>query len=168
MQQITEVTLVKAPAKEVWNFLTNLQTGDTYRKWHPRDHIKIICLKGNGEAVGSNFYAEEYIGKFVLRLPYTVTHSIPHYYLEYSASFPLSLLKVGKGYFKIEDVNSKTTKLTAYVEYGYELPILGKVLDKIVNFLIKKKHLEKHIHEEGENIKKLLEHNLRPEEQKLS
>ena len=160
MVKITEETIIHTKAEDVWNFLTTLQKGDNYKNWHPTDHIKMICLKGNGETVSSQFYFEEYIGKTILKLSYQITISEKNKYLEYSTIFPLSLLRLGKGSFSITPVDINSVKMTAYLEYGYTITILGDIIDQIFNLVFKRKSLEKHIHDEGENIKKILENKL--------
>lgn len=157
MRTITEKTIIKARPEDVWKFLTSLHLGNNYHQWHPQDHIKIILIAGDGSTVGSRFYIEEYIGKFILRLPYLITQSVPSECLEYTASFPLSIFNLGMGYFKIKKTSSTETELTAYVQYGYNFPILGKLIDWLIELFVKVDAGKKHIHEEGLNMKKILE-----------
>lgn len=157
MQKIIEETTIKASQVVIWNFLVNLDKKDNYKKWHPQDHIKLIPLKGSLDKIGSIYYCEEKLGKFTLKIYFKVDKSIYLKYLEYSAAFPLSLLKAGRIYFKIKAFDKDTTKLIAYSEYGYDLPVLGLIVDKIIALFINKKDCVRHVQEEGENIKNILE-----------
>lgn len=160
MVKIVKETIIEAKPEAVWEFLTNLEKNDNYRKWHPKDHIKLICLKGNLQDVGSIIYFEEHLGKFLLKLKYKITRStIAPYYLEYVATFPLSLLHAGKAYFKIEPMGNTGSRLLAGAEYGYNIPFIGELLDDVIETKIKRKDIEKHMEEEGENIRQLLTQN---------
>lgn len=157
MVKISEETIIQTKAENVWNFLTTLHEGDNYKKWHPTDHIKFVCLKGDEETVGSQLYFEEHIGKSILKLSYQISVSEKNRYLEYRATFPFSLFHLGKGSFRITKLGNGEVKMTAYIEYGYDLALIGNLIDKIVDLFFKRKSLEKHVQEEGENIKKILE-----------
>lgn len=157
MNTITEKTIINASPSKVWEFLTNLHKDDNYKKWHPQDHISFTLLKGNSATPGSVMYIQERLGNFILRLPYRLRQSTFPNYLEYTLVFPLSLLRLGKGYFRMDYVKPGVTNLTAYVEYGYSMPIISETVDWFISLFIDKFAAEKHIHEEGENIKRLLE-----------
>ncbi len=156
MQTVIEKTIVTATPQQVWKFLTSIQEGDNYKRWHPQDHIKCICSSGDGVSVGSQFYAEEYIGKRILKLPYQLNKAVENEFLEYTAQTPLSLLNLGKGYFKIE-IEGVNTSIIALVEYGWDVPIIGTLIDSTIEMYFKKKDLQKHMQEEGMNMKKIVE-----------
>jgi len=157
MKRVTEQTIIKTSPERIWQFLVNLHKDGNYTKWHPQDHIKFTLVEGDLEKVGSIASFEERIGKVIIKGSYKVTQSVSPRYLEYSPTFPLSLLKAMKAYFKIEPINSSQTKFTAYTEYGYNIPLFDILVDWIVELFIKKEGIEKHMHEEGENLKQILE-----------
>ena len=157
MKKITEQTVIKTRPEKIWEFLVGLHKDGNYKKWHPQDHIKFVLVKGDLEKVGSIASFEEHIGKIILKGSYKVTHSVSPRYLEYSPAFPLSLLKAVRAYFKIEPINAYQTKFTAYAEYGYNIPLLATLFDWIVELFVKREDIEKHMHEEGENLKQILE-----------
>lgn len=157
MRTITETTEIQATQQQVWNFLTNLDKDNNYKKWHPTDHVTYALRKGSMGKIGGEAYFAECIGKFALRLTYKVTNASYPTYLEYSAAPPLSWLHAGKGTFKMEAIDSNTTRFIAYAEYGYDIPFLGKVIDWIVERIVKYEDARNHMHEEGENIKAILE-----------
>lgn len=150
MISITEETIIEAPAKDIFNFLVNMDS--LYKIWHPKDHVFCRMLSGSLAKKGGRFHFLETINGFPLYLTAKITEVRENEYLAYVPAFPFSLLKTGKAYFKIEKISDNQSKLIAYVEYG------GKFFDKIANFFVKTKFVEKHIREEGENMKKYLEH----------
>lgn len=77
-------------------------------------------------------------------------------YIEYKLVFLLSLLNIGHGSFSTEPLSENKTKLTAYVKIGYD-GALERLIDKIVLLIVPKQVAEKHIREEGENMKRYLE-----------
>lgn len=153
MISITEKTIINAPAKDIFNFLVSIDS--LYKIWHPTDHVFCRVLSGSLAKRGSRFHFLEIINGFPLYLAAKITEVRENEYLEYAPIFPFSLFKTGKAYFRIEKVSDNQCKLVAYVEYG------NKFLDKIANFFVKTKFAEKHIREEGENMKKYLEHQVK-------
>jgi len=149
MISITDKTIINVPASDVFNFLVNIDT--LYKIWHPKDHVFCRVLSGSLAKRGGRFHFLEMINGFPLYLTAKITETRENEYLEYIPAFPFSLLKTGKAYFKIEKISDSQSKLIAYVEYGNEF------FDKIANFFVKTEYAEKHIREEGENMKKYLE-----------
>ena len=149
MISITEETIIDVPAKDIFNFLVNIDS--LYKIWHPKDHIFCRVLSGSLSKKGCRFHFLEIIGGFPLYLTAKVTEVRENEYLEYVPAFPFSLLKTGKAYFRVEKISDNQSGLVAYVEYG------NKFFDKIANFLVKTSAARKHIKEEGENLKKYLE-----------
>lgn len=146
---IKEETTINVPAITVYKFLINIDS--LYKVWHPRDHIFCKTIFGSLSKKGCRFYFLEIIGGFPLFLTAKITEVRENEYLEYVPAFPLSLLKTGKAYFRIEKISDNQSRLIAYVEYG------NKFFDKIANFLVKTAAAKKHIKEEGENMKRYLE-----------
>lgn len=157
MRTITEEIIIHATSEKIWYFITNLHLDNSYKRWHPSDHIAYYLRKGNmGEAGGIAYFVER-IGKFTFRLFYKTTKANYPSYLEYKAAPPLSWLYAGKGTFTLEAVGAENTRFIAYVEYGYDVPIIGKIVDWLIERIVKYDDARKHVREEGENIKKLLE-----------
>lgn len=157
MRTITEEIEIKATPEQIWNFLTNLHVDNNYKKWHPTDHITYVLRKGSMGKVGGLAYFEEHLGKFTLKLAYKAKIANNPTYLEYTAAPPLSWLHAGRGSFQILPIDPKTTRFIAYAEYGYSIPILGPIVDWVATKFIKYEDAKRHIHEEGENIRRILE-----------
>lgn len=157
MRTITEETIIKAAPEQIWKFLTNLHKNGNYKKWHPKDHISYTLRKGSMGEVGGVAYFEEHLGRFTLKLSYlTIKAQYPHY-LEYVAAPPLGWLRAGKGTFTMKPIDNEYTRFIAYAEYGYHIPILSQLFDWIAEKIVPVAIARKHIIEEGENIKRLLE-----------
>lgn len=156
MIKISHNTIINAPPEKIWNFLTELHLSDNYMRWHPKDHIIFKAISGNQKNVGDVGYFEEYIGKRLLKAKYVLRKSKFPTYLEYTPCFPISLLNAITASFEIRPINSKSSEFIAYVKYGYQIPILGWLVDTIVNKIFPIEVVKKHIAEEGSNIKSIL------------
>ena len=148
---IKEETFINAPAKSVFGFLTHIDL--LYKTWHRKDHIFCKAISGTLSKKGCVFHFLEIIGGFPLYLIVKVTDVRNNEHIEYAPVFPFSLLKTGKGYFRIEEISDNQSKLIAYVEYGGN----SGILDRIANFLVKPSIARKHIREEEVNLKIYLE-----------
>ena len=148
---IKEETFINAPAKSVFGFLTHIDL--LYKTWHRKDHIFCKTISGTLSKKGCVFHFLEIIGGFPLYLIAKVTDVRNNEYIEYAPVFPFSLLKTGKGYFRIEEISDNQSRLIAYVEYGGN----SGIIDRIANFLVKPSIARKHIREEGVNLKIYLE-----------
>jgi len=155
MISFKDETIIMAPPERVYHFLTHIDT--LYKQWHTKDHVFCRVLYGSIDKKGSVMHFFEWVGRFPLYLIAKTTKAEKNSYLEYAPVFPLSLLKLGMGSFTIEKISDKETKLIAYVGVGYDLPVIGLLLDFIVKKLISFGAIRKHMKEEGENIKKYLE-----------
>jgi len=104
--------------------------------------------KGKGFEPGSVLYAEEYLGEKIEKLTFKLIKNIPDSLIEYKVLFPESIICSG-GSFLIEP-HGKGSRFTATLIFRFGF-ILSKLFSKRVSAL------KKHMKEEGENLKKLLE-----------
>ena len=119
-----------------------------YKQWHPEDHISAKWIKGKGFEPGSVLYAEEYLGDKIEKLTFKLTKNIPNNLIEYKVLLPESIICSG-GSFLIEP-HGKGSIFTATLTFKFGF-ILSKFLAKRVNAL------KRHMKEEGENLKNMLE-----------
>jgi hypothetical protein len=138
---------INRPPEVVYSWFKNRFVKD-YKKWHPKDHISARWIKGKGFEPGSVLYAEEYLGERIAKLTFKLITNIPDNLIEYKVLFPESVICSG-GSFLIEP-RGKGSRFTATLTFRFGF-ILSKFLAKRVNAL------KKHMKEEGENLKKLLE-----------
>ena len=157
MIRFTDETIINASSDKVFYFLTHIDR--LYKKWHSKDHIFCHALIGSLDRKGSMVHFFEWIGHFPLYLIAQISKVDKDHYIEYLPVFPFSLLRLGYGSFTIEKISNNEIKLVAYVEGGYNIPVIGSFLDFIVRKLISFDAIKKHMNEEGENIKRYLEKN---------
>jgi len=72
--------LIHAPCQEVYAFFENMK--ENYLDWHP-EHNCFEWRKGEGLAVGNEFYFEEEIGGQLLKKKTRFTEIIPNQYIEF-------------------------------------------------------------------------------------
>lgn len=135
---------IKTTPERVFNWLKNLDRH--YNEWHP-DHIKWINVTG-GLNVGDVVYFEEYFHGKLHKAKSKITKVEENKRIEFVNLFPTSIL-APKGSFIIEPRGrSCIFTATLSIRFGWIIPRFTKSrLDD----------LKKHMKEEGENLKKLLE-----------
>lgn len=151
MITLKEETFINAPAKSVFGFLTHIDL--LYKTWHPKDHVFCKTISGTLSKKGCVFHFLEVIGRFPIYSIVKVSELKSDEYIEYSPIFPFSLLRIGKGYFRIETLSKNKSKLIAYTEYGDK----SGIIDRMANLVIKASDIRKHMREEGINLKIYLE-----------
>jgi len=147
MLKLQDSIIIKQPPEVIYRWFENNFVKD-YKKWHAKDHILAKWIKGKGFEPGSVLYAEEYLGENIEKLTFKVIKTIPSNLIEYKVLFPESIICSG-GSFLIEP-HGKGSRFTATLTFRFGF-ILSKFLSKRANTL------KKHMKEEGENLKKLLE-----------
>lgn len=145
---------IKTTPEKIWEFFTNLE--QNYKVWHPEDHIIFKWTKGTPMEPGSTFYAEEYAMGKVKVFKGTVAEVIPNRKIVFKYSFPASL--VSPGFEWLIEPKGSNTVFTAisYVKAERIMRILLRFSEyKSMETLIEVG--KKHVKEEGENLKKILE-----------
>ena len=141
---------IKTTPEKIWEFFTNLDKN--YKTWHPEDHIVFKWTKGKPMEAGSKWYGEEYLMGNLKKLKGTIGEVVPNRKIVFKYSFPISLMSPGFEW-QIEPKGSNSV----FTAIGYV---------RCIRFyrLIAKKGMEtlievgkKHVKEEGENLKKILE-----------
>ena len=140
---------IKTTPEKIWNFLKN---PENYTIWHPQDHIKVIWTEGKPFEVGSKFYSEQRVFGKVQKYNAKIQEIIPNRKIVFTFKFPVSLISP-EIEWHIEPKGSNTVfTAISYLRAGY---LLKKVFKKGMNKLIEEHN--RHVGEEGENLKKLLE-----------
>ena len=140
---------IKATPVKIWNFLKN---PDNYTIWHPQDHIKIIWIEGDPFKVGSKFYSEQLVFGKVQKYNGQIMEVIPNRKVVFKFKFPVSLISPDiKWLIEPKGTNTVFTAIS-YIRAGY---LYKKLFKKGMNNLIKEHN--RHVSEEGENLKKLME-----------
>jgi len=131
--------------EEIWQFWVDMD--QNYKEWHPEDHILFRWTRGEPMEEGSRVYAEETVGGRLLKLKVTCVDVVPNRKFAFVLSFPASLF--AKYEYLIEPRGEKTA-FTAYTYLNYP-GFAQKRIQSVVEIG------KKHVKEEGENLKRILE-----------
>ena len=156
MVTIKDSIEVKATPEKVFEWLIQrFKDKVSYQAWHP-DHVDIRWIKGEPLEEGSIAYAEEYLHGVLHKLKFRITKIVPNRAIEYSPLFPLSLLAPGNR-FLIEPKGEESCIFTA----TGSLRLPGWLFRKgNKNLMNKLEATERHMKEEGENLKRAIENEL--------
>lgn len=135
--------------EKIWGFFNNIDKN--YKSWHPDDHIVCRWIKGKPHEVGSILYAEEILAGKLRKIKMRCTNIEINRKIEYQTLFPLSIFHP-KSIYLIEKKRHKT--VFSAINY-FRIP---KLFKRVIAPLIDA--TEKHISEEGENLKRLLENKI--------
>ncbi len=158
MQLMEEITLsdsieVKAAPEEVFGFITRLVDDESYRAWHPEDHVSFRWIKGRPWGEGSVAYAEEYLHGKLHKLKFTVTKVIPNRRIEYGPTSRLMRRYFPGNAFIMEPTEEGCVfTATVTLRAGWLVRTFAKKrLDRGLA------DAGKHMKEEGENLKRIVE-----------
>ncbi len=141
---------IKTTPENIWDFFINLEKN--YRSWHPEDHVVFKWTKGKPMELGSHFYAEEIMGGKVVKIKGFACEAVPNRKIFFKYSFPFSILAPGNGSLIETDGSSSVFTAISYIRAGNLLSKLSKKeMEKSIDI-----H-KKHVREEGENLKAILE-----------
>ena len=144
---------IRTTPEKIFEFLSSLVDDKSYRSWHYDDHVALRWLKGSPWQEGSVIYAEEYIDGELHKLTFIVTKVVSNREIEYVPVSRFRRRYTPKYTFSVEPKDASCV-FTATVHA--RIPLLLR--------LIAKKRVErglssvqKHMKEEGENLKRILE-----------
>lgn len=150
---LTDSIEIHTTPDKIFSFLCAIVDDESYCAWHPKDHVKFRWLKGLPWQEGSIGYAEEYFVGKLHKIKFIVTETVINKRIKYILYSKLLRRFIPGFEFSIESKGSNSV-FTASI-HG-RIPLIQKVLAK--------KRLEeglesvrKHMKEEGENMKLMLE-----------
>ena len=136
---------INTTPEKIWEFWAKMDKN--YKAWHPEDHILFRWTKGRPMEEGSKIYAEETVGGKLLKLKVTYVDVDPNRKFVLKLIFPASLFAKYEYLIEPRGANAAFTAYT-YLKYpGFARKRVQSVIEVG----------EKHIREEGENMKKILE-----------
>jgi len=145
-QIVLEDTIeINTTPEKIWEFWAKMD--ENYKAWHPKDHILFRWTKGRPMEEGSKIYAEETVGGKLLKGRVTCVDVVPNRKFALRLPFPRSL------FVKYEYLIEPRGANTAFTAYTY-LKYPGFARKRIQSVIEVGK---KHVREEGENLKKILE-----------
>ncbi len=141
---------INTTPEKIWEFFYNIEKN--YKTWHPEDHILFKWTKGRPLEEDSTFYAEQYVMGKITKYKGTIVEIVPDRKIVSKFSFPISLVSPKiEWLIEPKGSNSVFTAVT-YMRAG---SLLSKIFKKGMKTLIEAH--DKHVAEEGENLKKILE-----------
>lgn len=144
---------IKTTPEKVFDFLMHLVDDESYRAWHPDDHVTLRWIKGQPWEEGSVLYAEEYIHGKLHKLKFLITKVVPNRAIEFMPLSRLLRIYFPKNAFTIESKGDTCVfTATGCLRVGRIVKILAKNKLKVGLASVKK-----HMKEEGENLKRKLE-----------
>jgi len=150
---LTDLIEIKTTPEKIFSFLTNLVDDESYRAWHPDDHISLRWIEGQPWEEESVVHAEEYIHGKLHKLKFVVTKVVPNEEIEYVPVSRFLRRYFPKNTFSIEPKEG-TCVFTATGTYriGWLARTFAKKrLERSLS------SVRKHMKEEAENLKRILE-----------
>jgi len=138
---------ISAPSDKVWDFFDNLDVN--YTAWHPDDHIVCRWIRGEPHQVGSIVYAEEMLAGKLCKIKMVCVKIEKNKLSEYRSSFPLSVFHPRSKY--IFEQKGQDTLFTAVNYFRIPKLFFKRTIELLVDAT------EKHVREEGQRLKSLLE-----------
>ncbi len=140
---------IKTTPEKIWDFFIYCE--ENYKIWHPQDHIKFLWVKVKPLEMGSMGYFEEYMHGRVHKMTVEYTRIVPYQEIEYKIVpkfwrrfYPYNLMKMEpKGdlcafnaitIFRLPPISAHSKRARKQIELA-----------------------KKHVKEEGENLKQILE-----------
>ena len=148
MIRLRDSITIHVPPEQIWTWLNELPAH--YLQWHPA-HVRCRYDHGDRLEPGAVLYVEEVLHGRLHRLRLRATQVVPERALHYRGpGF--------KGAFLLAPADGSTS-FTAELSFGTPLPILSAILDPLLRLVLGRRltEFESHMHEEGLNLKRLLE-----------
>jgi len=150
---LTDSIEIKTTPEKIFDFFTNIVGDESYRAWHPEDHVALRWIEGQPWKEGSVVYAEEYIHGKLHKLKFVVTKIIPNETIEYVPASRFLRMYFPKNTFTMKQ-KGDTCVFTASGTYRVGWLIRTFAKNKLERSL---SSVRKHMKEEGENLKRILE-----------
>jgi len=136
---------IETTPEKIWEFWVNMD--NNYKTWHPKDHILFRWTKGRPMEEGSRIYAEETVGGKLIKGKATFVNVVPNRIFGLKPPFPNSLFLK---YEYLIEPRGRKTDFTAFTYLKYP----GFARKRI---MLAVEVGKKHVREEGENLKRILE-----------
>jgi hypothetical protein len=140
---------IHATARQIFAWLETMP--QEYVSWHP-DHVACRVLHGRMLEVGAEIECEEYLHGELHRMRFRMTRVVPDERVEFR------IRGMGRGAFAVQS-EGDAVEFTAELDIGTESPFIGPVFDFIFSVFFRRRleAMRKHIAEEGENLKAIIE-----------
>lgn len=152
---LTDSIEIRATPEKVFSFITGLVDDDSYRAWHPEDHVSLRWVHGRPWEEGSIARAAEYMHGRLHKLRFTVTRVVPNAEIHYApASRFLRRYVPGNAFYMERRGDRCLFTATGTLRVGW---IIRTCMPNKLDYGLS--CVRQHMKEEGENMKKILESN---------
>ena len=149
---LTHSIEIKTTPQRIFDFFRNLDDA-SYRVWHPEDHVSFHWIKGEPWEEGSVVHAEEYMHGKLHKLKFQVTKVTPNERIEFAPVSRFLRIYFPKNTFEVEQkVDTCLFTASGTLRVGRLARLLAK--RKLEQGLASAR---RHIKDEGENLKRILE-----------
>jgi hypothetical protein len=152
-QMLTDSIEIKTTPEKVFDFFFHLVDDESYRAWHPDDHVALRWIKGHPWEEGSVAYTEEYIHGKLHKLKFVITKSIPNRLIEYTPTSWFLRMYFPKNRFTVEPkqgaciFTAQSTLRVGWLIRTFAKKRLERSLSSV----------RKHMKDKGESLKRILE-----------
>jgi len=145
VRQLRDSIQINSQPEPIWEWLAGLS--EHYTQWHP-DHVSARWERGEPNQVGSVLEAVEDLGGHREVLRFEMTSVDPPHGLTYRMRGPISMLLPGGSFVIV--ANDGGSLFAATISYRF-----GRVTERL--FERRLAALKRHMKEEGENLKRIIE-----------
>jgi Polyketide cyclase / dehydrase and lipid transport len=150
---LVESRRLPASAEQVWRLFEEMDRH--YLDVHP-EHLRWRTLRGRPLAVGTVWFADEWVGSMRISSRFFVTDADQGRFFTYRIGFPASLGRAG-GSFRFEPTTSGECEVIEEVHFGFKAPLLGRLVDVVLALVLPVREMRRHMREEQQNLAALLE-----------
>lgn len=145
---LSDSVAIGAPPEDAFEFFRHMDES-RYLAWHP-DHEGFRYVTGDEIAEGAVVFFEEYVGDRRVEVEMRYTEVVPNERIEYEPRGRLVRAYYPKGTFEFERIDGGTRFTATNVFRIGPLDVVPRV-ERIVS------DTERHMREEGRNLKRLVE-----------
>ena len=152
MDVLTHKIKIRTTPARIWNFFKEMDD-KKYLLWHPQDHVSFKWVKGKPMEEGSVARFEEYLHGKLHKMSVKYLKAVPNKLIEFTmVNPPFWNIFYPKSSFEIKKEGNYCYFIAKnYFRIGIFKFFFSSLIDKQVDSIMK------HMKEEGENLKKLME-----------
>jgi len=150
---LTDSIEISTTPDKVFGFFLRIVDDASYQAWHPEDHVAFRWIQGEPWQQGSLAYAEEYIHGKLHKFKFLIKEVVPNRKIELVPASRLLRIYFPRNTFLIEPRDGSCVfTASGVMRVGRLAKLLAR--HKLEQGL---SSVRKHMKEEGENLKRILE-----------
>jgi len=150
---LTDSIEIRTAPEKVFEFFLNIVDDASYQAWHPEDHVAFRWIQGVPWQQGSRAYAEEYIHGKLHKFKFLIKEVVPNRKIELVPVSRLLRIYFPCNSFLLEPRDG----VCVFTASG--LMRIGRLAKLLAGHRLEQglRSVRKHMKEEGENLKRILE-----------